>query len=285
MVEKIDLFDLGSIWSDLPCDEDEIDAFSVWYTSLKRKHGFSAIRNDLDDMARKAADIGEGALLIRQVLASCWRAYQFNSNGDSMKLRRDEYRQADELREEISKLTESLSAKMSELRPDHPLTLNIGWASQYAQEQGLRLETPPGSMPSFTERWQAAIRSLADGMRHPTAGHRCGPFYHRTHVGCLDYGRPIEAGNLPTASTILLYDLVFTFRNFTANGSAFRLKAAMPSNGKPNYALAVAIVGKVLGENISVDNAKSMLGKLVRNNPGIRRGDWEYQKGELPTTN
>jgi hypothetical protein len=89
-----DLFDL-SIWSRLPYDDDETAEFSDWYESFRRKRGFSEIRKDLSKLVLREPRSSQGALLVFQVIQSCWKAHQFQTIGDPMLPRRDKYRASD----------------------------------------------------------------------------------------------------------------------------------------------------------------------------------------------
>jgi len=271
---QTDLFDLASIWHPLLKEPGEVEPFLLWYGALQKKPGFKSVRDGFSKVWAKHPGDGERATLVLQVFKSCWEAYQFNQNGDPMATARKLAKDADATRADIAKLAKDLTTKLKAIHPAHPLALNLGYATSLAKERGALLRAAPNSPDSLNpERWTTLLDSLKECMSYGTPGYKAWPFYHRTHVGCLDYKIPIESRTLAKAPTILLFDLVFFFRDFTETGRAFRRGGAMSERGKPCYRLASDIVNLVFEKDWTDRAARDSVRQLLETSPP-NRGAW-----------
>tara|TARA_R110002049_G_scaffold111070_5_gene260206 strand:- start:461 stop:1321 length:861 start_codon:yes stop_codon:yes gene_type:complete len=278
---QLDFFDLASIWHPVISEPDEVKPFSLWYGALQKKSGFESVRDGFSKVWAKHPDNGQRAMLVLQVFTSCWEAYRFDQDGDPMVAARKLAKDADATRKDIAKLAKDLTTKLKAIHPAHPLALNLGHAASLAKERGAVLSAAP-NLPDSTNssRWVTLLESLKESMSYGTPGYKAGPFYHRTHVGCLDYKVPIESrSNLVEAPTILLFDLVFFFRDFTETGSAFRRSGTMSENGKPCYRVAADIVNLVFDKNWTNSAARDLVRQLLETSPP-NRGAWARTQKE-----
>lgn len=265
------LFDLA-VWTQVS-EEDCLEhaRFVKWYERQAQKSRFSIIKDGLKKLI-KGQDSTLSALLIYQVFKSCWYAFLHQTNGDPIEQMRKDSEFANELVPDLAKEARHLADNIAFT----PFVFNTAVATAIAAKQGVDMrlneffEQGPGK-----DHWQILLSALAESLEKGVAGNKSGPFYHRAHIGCLDYPTSIEAKNHPQTPSILLFDLVYTFRLFTGKGLAFREQSIMPTIGKPRYQLAADLINWTLGADWSDKTADSMLRQLLKKNPEIQRGKWE----------
>jgi hypothetical protein len=129
----------------------------------------------------------------------------------------------------------------------------------------------------------------------------------RNSYGCLRYSRPLDFGkrvpatappgapsegkphgNLPTVKTMLLFDLVQTFR-FRSEGRVRAIDGLqpMPQYGQPHYPLAAAFVSATFSTNTAITRKaaqSSLEGFLKKNKCTVAYYPWPLARHVLDVT-
>lgn len=133
---------------------------------------------------------------------------------------------------------------------------------------------------SFALRW--LLISMINVIRRegaPTLGK--GPWRHRTKHGCLHFQTTIdiERTTLPSAHTMLVFNLVFLYRKGTVTyepnyGPGWQTGEPMPTDGDPHWNEATQLANAVLNQSVTPAQSRDRIRRLISRNPGIGLGGW-----------
>lgn len=138
-----------------------------------------------------------------------------------------------------------------------------------------------GALGSLSNAFVMLIDAYADALKEPVAKH--GPFAWRWRVANIIYpdGTPVDRFSARMdISTGLLFELVLYARVFSsgAEPKVVDTGMTMPKVGKPLYYVATEFVSTALGRQISTDDAKKRIERLLRRQPNISLGRWPTLK-------
>jgi hypothetical protein len=122
------------------------------------------------------------------------------------------------------------------------------------------------------------VAGLSEALEHAESDPKVERFLH----GCLIYPTPLDKSkrhNFPKTVSMLLFDLVQTFRLRSEGISVRSFGDSMPRSGDPHFPLAAAFVNATFPtrQGITSENAENRLKRLVAANPRVGMYRWPHQ--------
>ena len=142
----------------------------------------------------------------------------------------------------------------------------------------------PGSL---SNSFVLLIDAYADALKEPIAKH--GPFTWRWYVANMIYphDKPVDRFSARMdISTGLLFELVLYARLFTSGAGLKVVDSGMrmPNVGRPLYRCAAEFASAALSREISSDDAKKRIERLLRKHPDMGLGRWPTRKSRNSLT-
>ena len=284
--EKIDrIFEVEIVH--IPARQDDFD-FLDWYNEkAKTNENFRHIKASLTKLLLSHdpnLTDPDSQFLPFYLFRGCWNAIKFIEEGDPDKEIRERYRAANEFAQDAAKMARKL--RDIEFHPE--LGMNLGSAHLLLKEKGYTLRRLDKERGSLVDIWTAVFDSFSEGMDEAIWGHKCGAWRHRFRVGCLLYsgeGRGLGERKLPSAETILAFELIFHLRGYTSG--VMRIIASgspMPPDGKPCYDIVSDLVNLIRGSGTEIkteataESVRKNVANLLSDNPGIGLCSWPRER-------
>jgi hypothetical protein len=208
---------------------------------------------------------GDRALLLRLVLKACENAERYEASQDKMFNLRVKDRDAKDNRKEVSAALRKLEKYVTDHKTRSGLALaSVGYLGCRSDPVGT------GATESFSKllgRINTALTEMEDG---PGAA-----WFHTVSSANLILTSAVRSRRKPPVAMGLLFEIVYYFRNFTADMPEFwphQLGEMMPSHGDAHYELAALFVEAAVGHSMSSPGPS--LRKYLRDHPKTGLGDW-----------
>ncbi len=242
-------------------------AFDSWCSRFERsKEGKQAL-----DTLEEVFPAATFASLRLQVLQACYCAAHFKPTNDPHKHAREcQTRAARELGSQIAAV-KRLRAFMHKY-PDVTNGVLMHMGAELSR-RGIVLAPKKGKEP-LGELFDNVLAAYEQALKLPIPG--SAPGLSKFAYGCLLFDKPLESGKHPETNTLLLFNLVFLFRKFSAGDSVYAYGEPMPKpkNGRPHYSLACTFIKATLDYDLDYKTAQRRLDDLLNDNPGIGLGAW-----------
>jgi hypothetical protein len=226
------------------------------YSEAKRlfQSTFRGVRTK-DDRAR----------LLHFILEACASAERYEVSRDKMFNLRVKDRDAKDNRKEIS----AALRKLAKYVTDHKTrsTLALASAGYMGCKSDLTGTEATESFSRLLEHMNTALTAMEDG---PGAA-----WLHTISSANLILPSATRNRRKPPIAMGLLFELVYYFRNFSADIAEFwphQVGETMPDHGDPHYELAALFVDAALGKSMSSPGPS--LRKYLREHPGVGLGEW-----------
>lgn len=256
-----------------------IPTFDSW---RKQFAGSQAAMMAFDELEEKFPAAQEGtqtppSLRVRNVvLDSCYGAAMFAQSTDLHKggRRADADSQA-----ELPPHRKAVAALLRHIeRKPKGSSAAFREAIRVLANDGIEIEDRKGRTPG--ELLHKILTAYTAELVGPLQQELSGPSHHRYTCGCLHYGLPLDdrkRKRVAGVKTMLVFDLVQTFRIRSANAEPREQGDAMPTFGEPYCHIAAAFVNATFPSNgfaMTTKMAEGRLKTLLTNNLGLGYVDW-----------
>ncbi len=251
---------------------------NVWLTKFKESRlGRSALK-DLDRYFPPDNEPEQIRMfsLRNMVLGSCYCAAIFDRSNDPNKKARDADARALEAlpaqREAIKTLRKFAKTHK------RAAAMTFGRAILDLNNSGIKIICAGGETRDVVDILDCILEAYLCRLVAPIPLVAAGPLLSRSVYGCLHYDPPLDDGKhnrLPEVETMLLFDLVQTFRLRSQRIYSRQTGQPMPKEGKPHYALAATFTNAIVGEKrFDGAAASSRLKAFLKANPTVGIGNW-----------
>lgn len=237
-------------------------------------------RNTLDELERLKSSGGRMFEFLKlSVAKACFEASSFSMDDNIQTANRlrnkDSESRGKAVVESIKKLQKDLDGFYYSGSPGHlslsavfPILLN---------EKGLDIRKTFGDVGSVAAL-ETMLKVCAEAIEKQLEDKILVP--NRCEFGCLEYPCPIDGknyNNKPSAETMLMFNLVIYFREWTAKKTATWGQGCgqeMPKYGRPHYSLVASFVNATFDKEFSAETVRTRLNEFLNTNPGVCLGPW-----------
>lgn len=236
-----------------------------WMAWIDSQAGRAALRtfDRARGPGRDALEAADAALVTLWRLArACYFAATYNRSLDPGETFRAEVRQVNrEIRPALADAATVLAEGFSLRRPGLEWALDA--ASVRAGVGSRRKEPRP-----MAGMWGEFFAALAAALRDPLPELDGGPYFHRFTIGNLHFEAPKATGRPVALDTLLLFELVFSLRQWSL-GRARDVRSAgqrMPGvrGARSHYGIAAAFCWATLGESVDSEQVRMRLRELPK---------------------
>ena len=268
----------------------DIPSFYDWLDGFEGSRLGKSALNDLDKHFPPGKESEQTRWLYPLrgiVLASCYGAAMFDRNRDPITEQHNDPSKKE-------RLADTKALKALESQRDAIATLlkfartyrraagiAFGQTMMDLKSRGIGIGCTDGKIRDVVDILDCILETFSSRLVGPIPLVAAGPLLSRFLYGCLHYETPIDDGKhnrLPDVETMLLFDLVQTFR-LRSDGICVRQTGElMPEHGKPHFSLATAFVNATFGE-IRIKDGEAARNRLKALSPGIGYFPWPVLRG------
>ena len=217
------------------------------------------------------------------VLISCYGAAMFDRNRDPITEQHNDPSQKE--RRANAKAQKELSSQRTAITTlqnfarEHQRAARLIFSQIYMDLIPKKIRITDGEKRNMADLLNCILETITSRLVRPIPFEATWPPTNRFDYGCLHYATPLDRGNNkngPKVETMLLFDLVQTFRLRSKGICVRQTGQTMPKNGTPHISLATAFVNATFKDKPSMKAARasSRLKAHLRTNPGLGYYPW-----------